>query len=199
MAKYYYNGNAIVTPFTVISNKPVFASDTVSLKHIRSQQSAQRWELQFNIITNDNVANTLISVLDEMEAVSTMIMPQLPEVDAAATNTGVATLSVLGEVNDSIISLDTSTCTGLLPKGSFVKLGTHSKIYIVKADVDMTGATASMNIYPQLTVESIVGTSLQTGASVLLPYYRDVNTLSGVRYMDGVLADVGPTTVIEAL
>jgi len=199
MARYFYNGNAIVTPFTVISNKPVFASDTVSLKHIRSQQSAQRWELQFNIVTNDNAANTLIGVLDEMDAAATMVMPQLPEVDARATNTGNADLASLGSIDDTTISLDTAACTGLLPKGSFVKFNNHTKVYIVKADVDMTGATASMDIYPSLTVECAINTLLQTSSLCDLTYYRDINTLSGIKYMDGVLADVGPTTVIEAL
>jgi len=200
MAKYYYNGNVIVTPFSIVTNQPIFSADTVSLKHIRSQQIAQRWELQFNVITNDNVATTLLGVLDEMNLKGQMQMPQLPEVDAASTGSGTAAVTGTAiPVSSSSVLLDSTAASGVLPAGSFVKFSNHDKVYILKSNLDMDGVSASAEVYPKTVLELSIGTTLQFGQDCLFKYYRDINGMNGIRFLDGVLADPGTVNLIEAL
>jgi hypothetical protein len=199
MSKYYYNGNVIVTPFSIATNQPIFSADTVSLKHIRSQQSAQRWELQFNVLTNDNVAATLLGVIDEMGSTGLMVMPQLPEVDKATTAAGTISIPTQVEVENSSVGLDTSAATGTMPAGSFIKFDNHSKVYILKTDLDLSGATATAQVYPKVVQAIPIGVAMSFGQGCELTYYRDINGMNGIRFLDGVLADPGSINLIEAL
>jgi len=201
MAVYYYNGDKILAPFSIISNKPVFASDTVSLKHIRSAQTSQRWEISFNTVNSGTAADALLNLLTDMDQASTMVMPQLPEVDSASTATGPVTVSITGSTGNSSLELDTSLASGFLPKGSFVTFGSHPKVYLLQNDLDFDNEldTVTAEIYPNLTVETTFGFSLNYGANCNLAYYRDINNTQGITFSDGVLANQGTVTLIEAL
>ena len=200
MAVYYYNGDKILAPFTIVSNRPVFASDTVSLKHIRVAQEAQRWELGFNTLGKDTVANAFLELIGEIEAPSTMVMPQFPEVDSASTATGVATASSAHSAGSSLVSLDASFASGFLPKGSFVKFAGHNKVYILQSDLDFDSAsTVNAEIYPNLTIDVALGSSLGYGKDCKLTYFRDIDNLQGVTFADGLLASQGTINLIEAL
>jgi hypothetical protein len=201
MAVYYYQGNQILAPLTIESNQPVFASDTVSLKHIRTAQNSQRWEISFNVLTNDNAADTLINMLGELSVVSTMIMPQLKEVSDRSTATGTLSLDTNAAAGDTTISLSAIGGVGLLPKGSFIKFSNHSKVYLLKTDVNLdTTGPYNASIYPSLRVPVTSGTTqVLYGNSCLLSYYRDLSTMNGIKYSDGILVDVGQISLIEAL
>jgi hypothetical protein len=199
MSKYYYNGNVIVTPFSVVTNQPIFSVDTVSLKHIRSQQSAQRWELQFNVLTNDNVAATLLGVIDEMSSTGLMPMPQLPEIDKLTTASGTISIPTQVEVENSAVGLNTSSASGTMPKGSFIKFSNHSKVYILKADLDLSGATATAQVYPKITNTVTAGETFLYNQDCEISYYRDINGMNGIRFLDGVLAEPGTVNLIEAI
>lgn len=201
MAIYYYNGDEILVPFSIISNKPVFASDTVSLKHFRLQQSAQRWELNFSTLSKENSANSLLGVLEDMENRNTMIMPQLPEVNKRMTLTGGIILQSTVNANSESIILPTDNASGLLPKGSFIKFSNHDKVYITKNDLDFSTAspTLQLEIYPKLVNNVTAGSSLNFGSNCIISYYRDINNTQGITFSDGVLSNQGTVTLIEAL
>lgn len=201
MATYYYNGDEILVPFTVVSNKPVFASDTVSLKHVRSQQSAQRWELSFSTISKENSANSLLSVLNEMDNRNTMIMPQLPEVNKLNTLQGAITVNLSANQNSESITLSNISSLGFLPKGSFINFSNHDKVYITKNDLnfDNSGTPVVLNIYPKLVSNVPLGNSLLFGNNCIFSYYRDINNIQGITFSDGLLSNQGTITLIEAL
>lgn len=79
-----------------------------------------------------------------------------------------------------------------LPKGAFVMGNTDGKIYVIRVD---GMATPSTDLYPTPTISQ----TYSTPADAVLTYYVDVNRLVGIQYSDGVLADAGQITVIEAL
>jgi len=201
MAVYYYNGDKILAPFSIISNKPVFASDTVSLKHIRSAQTSQRWEISFNTVNSGTAADALLNLLTDMDQASTMIIPQLPEVDSSSTATGTATVLINSSTGNSVLELDTSLASGFLPKGSFISFESHSKVYLLQNDLDFDNEldTVIASIYPNLTVETSSGSVVNYGANCSLHYYRDINSTQGITFSDGVLANQGTVTLIEAL
>ena len=104
--KYYYEGYEILTPLTIASNEPMFDIDTISLQKQRSSQGVQRWELSFEILTQDPAA-ALTSIVD-FDVAKNMTMPQL------------------NDVNDKLATIN-------YPKGAFVT-GSNNKVYMVKAD-----------------------------------------------------------------
>lgn len=200
MAVYYYKGDKILAPFKIISNRPTFASDTVSLKHIRVAQEAQRWELSFNTLTKENAANSFLGILEDMEERGQMIMPQFPEVAKATTASGNFGVETSVASNTSTLQINTDLGSGFLPKGSFIKFSNHDKVYVTRNDLDVDSATPQeLNIYPALTSNLSAFTEIEYGSNCIISYYRDINNIQGITFTDGVLADQGTVTLIEAL
>jgi hypothetical protein len=200
MSVYYYNGNRILAPFSIESNQPVFFDDTVSLKHVRSAQKAQRWELSFEVLSNDNIVESFLGSIDEISTAKTMIMPHFKEVDDKRTAVGNLFASG-GTAGDTEISLVFSGFhSGILPKGSFISFANHSKVYITKTDIDFSLSNTTVDIYPALVKDlSVSSTTVYYGSACELTYYRDVSTATNIRYSDGILADMGKIKLIEAL
>lgn len=202
MAVYYYQGMPILAPFTITSNEPFFDVETISLKRQRVSQGYQRWELSFNVQPDKTQPQDLLvdMLVNDQAGATTMIMPQFKEVSDTSTATGSASVAVAGVVGDSSVSLTTSSASGTLPKGSFISFNNHDKVYILTADMDMSGATATANIYPNLKFAMpITTTTLEFGDSCLLTYYRDINTLTSIQFTDGILASPGLINLFEAV
>jgi hypothetical protein len=87
--KYTFEGYDILAPLSIVSNQPVFESNTVSLKIQRTTQAAQRWELSFGILT-DSPADMMASIAT-MDTPKTMLMPQLNDVNERLTGTSAST------------------------------------------------------------------------------------------------------------
>lgn len=205
MAVYYFQGSPILAPFTIRSNEPVFSSDTISLKHQRLSQDAQRWELNFNVITNDKTVSLLLdSIVDANEA-KTMIMPQLKEVVDVDTVTVTGNILVATNANAGAtsISMKRNTAEGFLPRGSFVSFSNHSKVYIVTNvngfDFDPE-TNDTLQIYPAL-VNNVIASStvLNIHDNVLLSYYRDISDIRGITFSDGILSSPGTINIFEAV
>lgn len=201
MTVYYYNGDPIIVPFTVASNKPIFVSDTVSLKQVRLQQTAQRWELSFSTLSKENSADALLGILEDMDNRKQMVMPQLPEVDKLTTVSGVITVAATVTSDSSTITVSTNTVTGLLPKGSFVTFGSFDKLYIIKNDLnfDTANSTILVEVYPKLVNSIPSGSSLNFNNDAKISYYRDISNAQGITFSDGLLSNQGTITLIEAL
>jgi hypothetical protein len=88
MKKYQFEGYDIATPFTIVSNEPMFDIDAISLKKQRSSQGVQRWELGFNLVPTNEPSSLLLNIID-FDDVKSMPMPQLNDVNKrVGTTTG---------------------------------------------------------------------------------------------------------------
>jgi hypothetical protein len=150
--KYYYEGYEILTPLTISSNEPMFDIDTISLQKQRSSQGVQRWELSFEILTQDPAA-ALTSIVN-FDVAKTMTMPQLNDVNdnlpiAATTTTYLVTASGGKYFIDGVQN----------PSLSFVKGNTYI--------FDLSDA--SLGAHPlrfATTADAIGGTQYTTGVTV---------------------------------
>jgi hypothetical protein len=129
-----------------------------------------------------------------------MVMPQLLSVDkkVTVTNSGVPSTTASGS---SSVLINFSQAGKLLPKGSFIKFSNHSKIYMVTENITTQTTVVAVPIYPSLKV-GVTNNQLvyHSGSSVkpTLQYYRDLETLQGIIYEDGVLVNPGTIKLIEA-
>jgi len=201
MSVYYYEGAKILAPLTITSNEPMFDVDTVSLKKQRATQNAQRWEVSFGVIAEPSTqVDLFISSVDNLDTVTTMIMPQLTEVDKLNTLTHTSTAvdgSYSAGVN--VVGISAATTTGLLPKGSFIKFSNHGKVYVTTSDTTFTSGSANVNIYPSLRTSITSSDFVRTGSECLFTYLRSIDQQTGITFTDGVLASVGTIDLIEAL
>ena len=201
---YYYNGQKILAPVTFLSNEPVYFTESVSLKQDRTSQGNQRWELEFDTLDREGGVDLLLGLLDERKNVATMIMPNLKEVDDVLTLSG--TISANASAAKGVNTLKATTSggsTGLIPKGVFIKFANHDKVYMVRTAVDITtlgsGIEFDLDIYPELHAAVPISTAANVGSGCVLTYYRDVDSLSGITFDDGILMNSGRVRLIEAL
>jgi hypothetical protein len=204
MAKtYFYQGAEILAPITISSNEPHFDMTTVSLKTQRASQDHQRWELSFNVLSDqDKAAELFLSTIVNFDTSDTMIMPQL--VKEANTNTlnnltlNLAAIATAG--SSSVLVNNSSNVTGKLPKGSFIKFSNHSKVYITTSALDFTGsADKTLNIYPNLLSSLAINNTIKTGDDCVISYFKSIDNQMGITYTDGILSNIGTVNLIEAL
>ena len=202
MAVYFYKNSEILAPFSIVSNEPMFDMTTISLKTRRATQGHQRWELSFSTQPTDNdVEDALLSSINNLNS-ETMVMPQLTSVEKRFSLIGVVALSSTASANStSVIVANTASNSGIIPKGYFIRFSTSEKIHVVTADADVSAetGTTSISIYPKLISEVTSGSSVLTGSNVVFSYYKDINNQTGITYTDGVLANPGTITLLEAV
>jgi hypothetical protein len=198
MASYEFEGNPILAPLTFLSNDRVISSETANLKQLVHRTNAQRWDLQFTILTNKNAGEVLLGMLDNTYTVKTMIMPQITDVENASTTTGQITTSQT--VSAGATSVVCGGGSGTLSKGSFIQFSNHSKIYITTTDWD--GTSDSIDVFPSLRNSVPVTTTVYFGSYTTKPqlnYLRSTSNISGITYSDGVLASPGSINLQEVV
>jgi hypothetical protein len=200
MTVYYFEGSPIVAPLTIESNEPIFSADTVSLKQQRASQGAQRWELSFQVQTKDIEEDYFVGIVTGIASAKTMVMPQLLSVDKKVTVTSIGVPNTTPSGSSSVL-INFSQVGKLLPKGSFIKFSNHSKIYMVTENVITQSTPVVVPIYPSLKVGVTASQPVYHPGSEVKPtlqYYRDLETLQGITYEDGVLVNPGTIKLIEA-
>jgi hypothetical protein len=200
---YYYNGARIVVPFTITSNEPTYHTDTISLKTQRSSYGHQRWELSFTtVLTEAEQVDGLVASILEAKTTGTMVMPQLANVVANKTissdSVNVVTNASIGA---SSVILSGTSVVGKLPKGSFIKFSNHDKVYMVTSDCEFNNVSnQELNIYPNLRSDLTASAhSIKAGDLCTFIYYRDINDIQGITFIDGVLSNTGTVNLIEAV
>jgi hypothetical protein len=198
MATYYFEGQQILAPFTIESVQVVLSSETVSGKIFKSKSKGQRWDLSFNIITNEPAA-VFAALLEDDVVEKSMIMPQLLDVDKALENAAQYYGYVNGGVSSGSTVVPMTSILGLLPQGSFIQFSGHDKIYTVLNSLTTSG---NANIYPALQKDLANGTQIKLPNSVVRPsfhYKRSVDTLAGMVFTDGIIANPGTITLNEVV
>ena len=179
----------------------MFDIDSVSLKKQRASQGAQRWELAFGVIGEpDTQVDLFLSAAVGIETATTMIMPQLNKVNDRSTLDSTSTTLFGSTVaGSSIVNVDASATTGLLPKGSFIKFSNHDKLYVVTADANFTTGSTAVSIYPTLKTTVAAADFMRTDAECTLTYLRSIDSATGITFTDGVLSSIGTVELIEVV
>lgn len=190
----YEGGKVIGTfaaPLTIKSNQPEFGSDSMSLRRSVQKRSGQRWEISAAIQPESSDANELAAYLIQKGHTSkiNILMPQ--NVGARMKKqTGTPTLAS-GNANATSVSCSSSA---VIPRGTFIKFGNHSKIYMTTATKTSGGNT--LDIYPPLRV-SVSNTPFTWQDDVIMTAYIEMDTTIGMVYSDGILMDMGTMKFVE--
>lgn len=192
----YENGEIIaqfVVPLTVKSNVPVFASDSLSLKRDVTRRSAQRWEIEtklepltggaqdlfVHMVTNGSWTNISVVMPQNIGVIKRRTSKSSP---TASGTSGATTVAVLNNV-------------GIIPKGTFIRFGNHSKIYMATSELNGEG---NINIFPALRL-GLTDTSFTHRDDVLMSCKYDTDVVQGMMFEDGILMDNGTIKLIESV
>lgn len=201
MAVYYYKGMKILAPFSIYSNEPHFDVTTISLKTQRISQGHQRWELSFSVQPDQAEPQDLFADMlsSDQFTSDTMIMPQFKAVVENTTATGTVTISSNSEVGQTSVTLNSSSASGIIPKGAFFKFDNHNKVYILTQEADFSGASTTLNFYPTLKANVTTANNVRFKELCTFTYYRDISTSTQIQFTDGILANPGVIKLFEAV
>jgi len=182
-----------VVPLTLRSNKPIFMSDTLSLKRSSRRRSAQRWELETRLDPKAAGANELMAhiILKDNDVPFTIITPQ--NIGVIQARTSVSAPSASGSAGASAVTITNNA--GLIPKGTFVKFANHSKVYMTGSRLNGNG---TLTIYPTLRAD-VVNQVMSHRDDVLMSVTYDSDVVKGMVFDDGILMDVGVVKLIESI
>jgi len=192
-----YEGETLLARFVapgdmMRSNRPIFASDTLSLKRKVSGRGAQRWEIEAGLEPLTTDANLLFVNLvtkGESETV-TVRVPQNYGVIHKRTSTSTPTAVGLKGATQVAVTNN----SGLIPAGTFIRFASHSKIYMTTGDLRNSG---NLGVFPPL--RRSVNDTFAHRDDVVMPCLYDTDTAKGMKYTDGILMDVGTVKLIERL
>jgi hypothetical protein len=185
-----------VAPMSVISNRPTYAADTLSLKRkTGSQGGAQRWEIQTQVEPLRGSAELMVNMVVAGEDIEIDVeMPQVYGVPngTSATAAVVSTATAAGSATVPI------TLTGTrISKGEFIRFANHNKVYMVTATRTGSGG---LSVFPNLVADVALSEVISFGTTgVIMKALYDSSTIKGMIYTDGVLQDPGQITLIESL
>lgn len=193
-----YDGEKViarfVTPMTMRSNRPVFASDTLSLKRQVAVQGAQRWELSTMLVPLSHTAEDLfvkLTVSGHSEVIE-IITPQ--NYGVIQRRTSVST-NVFAEGARHAVSVSISNNSGLIPRGTFVQFSGHSKVYMTTSDLVGSGM---LGVFPGL-LSDVSSENMRHRDDVIMPCKMETSTVIGMAYTDGILMDNGNILLLESL
>ncbi len=180
-------------PLSVLSEQPIFATDTASLTRRVSRRAVQRWRIRANIIPLSTDANDLFVdlVVKDKHSDVDVVVPQNFGVISRRTANGA--LVATGSIGASQVTL--SGVNGLIPKGTFIKFNNHSKIYITTGNISVNGV---VGIFPELRA-AVSATTVLYRDDVIMKCLYDFDTAIGMSYTDGILMDPGTISFVEKL
>jgi len=207
---YYFKGAQILAPYTIVSNQPIYETDSVSLAKQRASQGVQRWEISFDTLaTGDNEADLLLGVIENLATADTMVMPQLPSVEKGTDASTNLTLTLGAAAGDTSARV---TSDGFVKKGAFFKFSNHTKLYMLTSEIEVsesvdlstgvvtrTDLEQSFTFFPALKTAVTTAHTMDTGADAQLSYYRDIDNQVGITFKDGILSSTGSVSLTEAI
>jgi len=127
---------------------------------------------------------------------------------------GTLTGSIDATASTSVVGVGTAFTTELVVGDSILVTGETRTVATITDDTNLTVTSAftdtlndtspekvgsNVAIYPSLRTAVAITDTLKTGSSAVLTYYRDIDSLTGLTFSDGLLSSAGTISVIEAI
>lgn len=188
-----------VTPMTVRSNQPIFLSDTLSLRRVVTRRSAQRWEIETNLLPGTGGANSLFAdiVNKGYDGTVFVAMPQNYTVMQKRKHYSDLTIAVSTATPDkATITLQTGD---FMPRGTFFrnKNPAYPKVYMTTEDA--APGSNVVGIHPPNQRSVAWSATCATRDLVIGHFYYDTDTVRGMVYTDGIIMDNGAVKLVEKI
>ena len=166
------------------TNTSTRSTESVSGKTFRIKTGAQKWsfKLQSPAMTKaDMMADYSFIVQQDGQYGSFTIVPS--EIGSTrGTATGTLT-------NDATVALGQSAAqtdggSGTLKKGDLIKFSNHDKVYMLTADVTISGTNDAISFYPPL-VTAITDSTTITYNNVPIKVFQDKDQIKFITQADG--------------
>lgn len=187
-----------IAPLSIISNKPTYANETVTLKRRAIYTDIQRWEIEAGMAPVEDGSDWFVH--NVTNGYSETFFVRMPQIYRKKNISDKLTPKVFADVAGKLDEIYVKDMLSLaLPVGEFVRFKGHGKVYMVKESVKVDGGLNRITIFPKLIQEIAANEEIEYGSRVTMrAKYGDSNKI-GISYTDGILAQVDQITLIEAL
>ena len=150
--------NSKFTTMGIRSIQPTIISKSISGKKLSRTINAQRWAFTASIITgkrSDVFGELMAFVIKQRSGKEnfTIIPPEIE--DARGSETGTVLVNGAQSAGDTTIAMDgfAGDGAGRFKAGDFIKFASHTKVYMVVADVTSSSNAATVTIEPPLVAD----------------------------------------------
>jgi hypothetical protein len=187
-----------IAPLSIISNKPTYSNETVTLKRRSIYTDIQRWEISTGLAPLADATELLVH--NTINGYTETFYARMPQLYRKGTISERLVPRVFNDVaqNESDIFVK-DIGVNKLPVGEFIRFSGHSKIYMIKESVAVSGQLNKITVFPKLTKPVDLDETIFFGSKVTIPVKYGDDTKIGITYVDGILAQVDSITLIEAL
>lgn len=187
-----------IAPLSIISNKPTYSNETLTLKRKSIYTDIQRWEIEAGMAPVEDASDWFVhNVTNGYSETFFVRMPQIYRKKPISDKLSPKVFADTAARLDEVYVKDMSSLS--LPVGEFIRFKGHGKVYMVKESTRVDGNLNKITIFPKLNQEIAANEEIEYGSRVTMrAQYGDSNKI-GVTYIDGILAQVDQITLIEAL
>jgi hypothetical protein len=204
---YLWRGIPILAPLTIRSNQTVWTVEKLDKSIDRLTHPAQRWDMSFGLMTNENDANLFLAMTEGFSIETSMVMPTLIGANVVGANkpdtNGVEVVGnlVTGETSVLVLKNYLSDPASSVGAGAFVQFQNHTKVYTVtqQTDFDQGSSYRTITIYPSLRKTVPSGTPVKFYDDVTYHHYVNDSNMRGINYMDGILSGINSLELLEAV
>lgn len=184
-------------PINIISNQPVFKTETVNLRQIVSSFNVHRWELEANILPTNNSSNFLVHSVSKGYAQTIYLrMPQVYRNGLILSDVAAITVGTGGAVKGASTFLVQNNATKRIAEGEFINIGAATKVYLV---ISTTTDGSSITVYPALRAAINLNDNIAYGSKCSMAARYDTASQLGIKYKDGILSDPGSIRFVEVI
>ena len=192
-------GESVIVPFSIESQRTRFLSDTVGLRRRTAVLPGHRWAASFSVVPSD--PESFLVDLAEMDISTTFDLALEPFPGSAQPKGGTAISTSSGaDAGDDEVSVQAAN--NRLVKGCFIRFANHDKLY--KVNAAPSGSTTPITPALQAAVPNNTrvhywNTTVAADREAMhMTCLLDLTANPGISFSDGIVAEVGPISVIEA-
>ena len=190
--------SVFTAPLSILSNKPTYSNETVTLKRRSIYTDIQRWEIQTGIAPVADATELLVhNVINGYTDTFFIRMPQLYRKSKLPGTMFPKVFNTVNAKEDEIYVKDLGSYT--LPVGEFIRFSGHSKVYMIQSSERVDGPLNKIKVFPKLVKPVNLNESVSYGYKVTMPVKYGDDSKIGVTYTDGILAQINSITLVEAL
>ena len=187
---------AVAAPTAVGSNVRLSMTDAMSLQRWASLMTSQRWEVETALVplSYDGQVPFAEIVARGLSVPVELVMPQNYAVIKKRSGSAARILLNNAGVKGGT-TVELPAYSGFIPKGTFVRFGNGTKVYMTVNDLEGPGY---LEVFPPLRTD-LDATYMYHRDDVLMTCLLDIDTVQGMQYSDGILMSVAKIKMVEVL
>jgi len=210
----------LTTPLRMNSHRLSSSSDSLSLKRVARQSYAQRWELTAGGYSGNAAAFFIHQIVAGVTEVVFVRPPLTMKRGNAAVGLSRETVSTVLPNGSKEITFSKGTAlltSGATPgasslsailntnsvvcEGDFIKFQNHSKLYLVTgvAVTNVPSHAVTISVFPNLIGTVTISEQVNLGLNASMTAVYNTDTVNGIAYQDGMIADIGSVQLVEQL